>query len=123
MSASSNNSSSVQLATAASNPPEYSFDDPEMSFLVRDQPRRYTTITLKEIKYSYGCDCHPAQPTKKQPERTRALSPDSRPALYTPHSRPEVIQRNNSTDSTDSNASTQSNTGRRLRSFFRQLTS
>lgn len=116
--------------------PDYSFDDPEMSFPVREQQRRFTTITLREIRYPLGCPCHPkgseAANTQSNQYRSgtshyRSQSPDSRPAIYTHHSRPEIVQRSNSSDSTtstNSNDSTRSRTARQaLGNFFRRISS
>lgn len=109
--------------------PEYSFDDPEMSFPVRDQQRRFTTITLREIRYPLGCPCHPKDPeaAKRHTSHIRSTSPDSRPPLWTAHSRPEIVQRSNSSDSTTSTNSNESMRSRgprqALGSFFRRISS
>lgn len=121
----SNSSSTTNLHETNSHLlPGYSRADPEISNLMREQERRFTTITLKEIRYPLGCPCHPrdAEQTKKAP--LRSLSPDSRPPLYVGHSRPEFVERTNSTDSTASSSSRETRSARRgLTSFFRRVSS
>ena len=107
MSSSSSRSSSTWSVPRLAPLPEYSELPPDMSFLVTERARRFTTITLKEVRYPSGCPCHPKdEETVKLYERLgRAASPDGRPALYVRHSRPELTERSNSSDSTNTNES------------------
>lgn len=103
--------------------PGYSEEDPDMPLHMRERQRRFTTITLREITYPLGCPCHPKDAEDAKRFR-RSYSPDSRPILYVPHSRPEVVQRTNSQDSTASNNSNSSRPTRQsLGSFFRRTSS
>ena len=125
MSSSSSRSSSTWSVPRLAPLPEYSELPPDMSFLVTERARRFTTITLKEVRYPSGCPCHPKdEETVKLYERLgRAASPDGRPALYVRHSRPELTERSNSSDSTNTNESSRRSTRQALGSFFRRLSS
>lgn len=96
---------------------EFDPENIDMTFS-RQRERRYTTITLREIRYPLGCPCHPADPEAAKKQRYRAPSPDSRPS-YIYHSRPELTPR---TESQDSTASDTSQTSRgRFGSLFRRV--
>lgn len=110
-------------------------------FHIREPQRRCTTITLREIKYPYGCPCHP-EPTSDNPRRKSSLphfqsanelyrvsSWDRDSNRWRPHARPELTRRadsetstgsqNSDTGSANSNTSSTPSRPRALRSLSR----
>lgn len=105
-------------------------------FHVREPQRRCTTITLREIRYPYGCPCHPEPPSDDKRRKSSLPHVQSANELYRvsswdrdmnrwrPHARPELTRRADSESSTASDGSNDSSTRskpRILRPFSRLL--
>lgn len=95
----------------------------EVALYLPEQPRRCTTITLREIRYPEGCPCHPkdSEKAKKQAEKLKRLEfLDNATPAYVPHARPEMTIRSDSLNSTSSSSSP---TRASLSRFFRRSSS